>query len=414
MIPFNKPFIVGKELEYIAQAVASGKTSGNCTFTKKCQRFFEEQYGYSKCLLTTSGTDALEMAAILANIQSGDEVIMPSFTFVSTALAFVRQGATIVFADSGSDNPNLDVERIEPLITPRTKAIVPVHYAGVACDMGKIMTLAAKHRLLVIADSAHAVDSYYTGTLPGKRFSWHARLKMRGDRYPLGGIGHLGCFSFHETKNIQCGEGGMLTINDPRLIRRAEIIWEKGTNRADYLRGEVSKYQWVDVGSSFLPSGVTAAFLWAQLEELRKIQKKRTLLWDIYHAGLKPLADKGYFSIPQIPPFATNNAHMFYLVCKSQKERRELMAFLFEKGIQTATHYQSLHDSKYYRDRYKGQVLVNCKRYVNCLVRLPMFYELEPSQVQFIVAEIVVFYERIGKSSLRGSQTGRSRKAVDK
>ncbi len=392
MIPFNKPFIVGKELDCIAQAVASGKISGNGPFTKKCQSFFETHYGFTRCLLTTSGTDALEMAAILADIQPGDEVIMPSFTFVSTALAFVRQGAVIVFADSCEDNPNLDADRIEPLITSRTKAIVPVHYAGVACDMGKIMTLAAKYSLLVIADSAHAVDAYYTGTLPDAQFPWQQRLKKEGDRYPLGGIGHLGCFSFHETKNIQCGEGGMLAINDPRFIRRAEIIWEKGTNRAEYFRGEVHKYEWVDVGSSFLPSGITAAFLWAQLEELRKIQDKRVLLWEGYWKGLKPLAEKGLFSLPHIPAYATNNAHMFYLVCRSHEERGQLMDALAAKGIQTATHYQSLHDSTYYRHKHKGPTLVNCKRYVNCLVRLPMFYELELAQVRSIVAAVKRFY----------------------
>lgn len=394
MIPFNKPFIVGKELDYIAQSVASGEISGNGPFTKKCQRFFEETYGYTKCLLTTSGTDALEMAAILADIQPGDEVIMPSYTFVSTALAFVRQGAVIVFADSCRDNPNIDAERIEALITPRTKAIVPIHYAGVACAMGKILSLAAKHRLLVIADSAHGIDAFYKGKLPSANYPWHKQLKAINGRYPLGGIGHLGCFSFHETKNIQCGEGGMLTINDPGLIRRAEIIWEKGTNRADYFRGEVKKYEWVDVGSSFLPSGITAAFLWAQLEELRKIQDKRVLLWESYCAGLKPLAEKGSFALPQIPPYATNNAHMFYLVCRSQAERDSLQAYLAENGIQTATHYQSLHDSTYYRDKYQGPELANCKRFVNCLLRLPLFYELELEQVRMIVSAVKCFYGR--------------------
>jgi dTDP-4-amino-4,6-dideoxygalactose transaminase len=393
MIPFNKPFIVGKELDYIAQAVASGKISGNGPFTKRCQQFFEEQFGYTKCLLTTSGTDALEMAAILADIQPGDEVIMPSFTFVSTALAFVRQGATIIFADSCKDNPNLDAEQIESLITPRTRALVPVHYAGVACDMGKIMAVATKHNLLVIADAAHAIDAYYTGELPATQHPWQKRLRKQDGRLPLGGIGHLGCFSFHETKNIQCGEGGMLTINDPRFSRRAEVIWEKGTNRAEFFRGEVSKYEWVDVGSSFLPSGITAAFLWAQLEELRKIQEQRTLLWEVYFEGLAPLASKGYVALPQIPPYATNNAHMFYLLCKSREERGRLIENLLQKGIQTATHYQSLHDSSYYKAKYQGPPLVNCKRYVNCLLRLPLFYGLELSQVRMIVSAIKRFYE---------------------
>jgi dTDP-4-amino-4,6-dideoxygalactose transaminase len=393
MIPFNKPFLAGKELDTISQAVASGKTSGNCPFTKRCQAFFEEQYGYTKCLLTTSGTDALEMAAILADIQPGDEVIVPSYTFVSTAVAFVRQGATIIFADSCKDNPNLDADQVEALITPRTRALVPVHYAGVACDMGRIMLLAEKYNLLVIADAAHAIDAYYTGPLPTAHFSWQQRLKRQAARYPLGGIGHLGCFSFHETKNIQCGEGGMLAINDPQFLRRAEIIWEKGTNRAEYFQGKVSKYEWVDVGSSFLPSGITAAFLWAQVEALREIQNKRIMLWESYHAGLKPLADKGCFSLPQIPSYATNNAHMFYLVCSSQEERGHLISHLLENGIHAATHYQSLHDSAYYRSRYQGPPLVNCKRFVHCLLRLPMFYELELSQIREIVASVKRFYD---------------------
>ena len=231
-VPFNKPYLTGKEAHYMYQAVYGGKISGNGIFTKKCQEYFENQYGFKKSLLTTSCTDALEMCAILANIQSGDEVIVPSYTFVSTALAFVRQGAKIIFADSCSDNPNIDVSRIESLITPKTKAIVPVHYAGVACDMDAIMALSQKYNLLVIEDAAQAIDSYYKGR-------------------PLGSIGHLAAFSFHETKNIISGEGGMLAINDDRFIRRAEIIWEKGTNRAEFFRGEVNKYGWVDTGSSF-------------------------------------------------------------------------------------------------------------------------------------------------------------------
>ena len=393
MIPFNKPVIVGKELDYIAEAVANGKTSGNGPFTKKCQAFFEDQYGFAKCLLTTSGTDALEMAAILADIRPGDEVIVPSFTFVSTALAFVRQGAVIVFADSSSDNPNLDADRLEALITPRTRALVPVHYAGVACDMGKIMSLAAKHGLIVIADSAHAIDAYYTGALPEGDFPWLNRLKRQGERLPLGGIGHLGCFSFHETKNIQCGEGGMLTINDPKLIPRAEIIWEKGTNRAEFLRGEVNKYEWVDLGSSFLPSGITAAFLWAQLEQLRKVQDRRVALWRTYYGELRPLAERGCFALPEVPPYATNNAHMFYLVCRSEEERGRLRDYLLSRDIQSATHYHSLHESAFYKNKYCGQELPNCRRFVACLLRLPMFYDLTEGQVREVVAAIRAFYE---------------------
>ena len=260
-IPFNKPYLTGREAHYMYQAVMKGKLSGNGEFTKRCQSFFEERYGFKKCLLTTSCTDALEMAAILCDIQPGDEVIVPSYTFVSSALAFVREGAKIVFADSMQRNPNIDAEKIEALITPKTKVIVPVHYAGVACDMDKIMQIANKYNLIVVEDAAQAIDSYY---------------KER----PLGSIGHLSAFSFHETKNIIAGEGGMLAINDERFIRRAEIIWEKGTNRAEFFRGEVNKYGWVDTGSSFLPSEVVAAFLWAQLEELDNIQNRRKLLWN--------------------------------------------------------------------------------------------------------------------------------------
>lgn len=392
MIPFNRPFLAGKELEYIAQTVKLGKTSGNGYFTKQCQGFFERQYGFAKCLLTTSCTDALEMAAILAEIGPGDEVIVPSFTFVSTALAFVRQGATVRFVDSCADNPNMDVEQIEPLINARTRAIVPVHYAGVACDMKRVLSIARKHGLLVIGDSAQAIDSFYTGDLQGVEQPWHGELKRRSGAYPLGGIGHFGCMSFHETKNIQCGEGGMLIINDPRFVKRAEIIWEKGTNRADYARGRVDKYEWVDIGSSFLPSGITAAFLWAQLEALRTIQNKRVALWNLYRQGLQPLADQGAIELHPLPAFATNNAHVFYFVCASGAERGRLIAHLAERGIQAVPHYRSLHDSAYYRGRNPNLNLVHCERYVNCLVRLPLFCALKPGQVRYIVRAIKAFY----------------------
>lgn len=305
MIPFNKPYLTGKETEYIEDAVKSGKISGNGIYTQKCQAFFEEKYGFKKTLMTTSCTDALEMCAILANINQGDEVIIPSYTFVSTALAFVRQGAKIVFADSYSDNPNIDADKIEQLITPKTKAIVPVHYAGVACDMHKIMQLAEKYNLLVIEDAAQAIDSYYT--FPD------------GTKKALGSIGHMAAFSFHETKNIISGEGGLLAINDDRFIERAEIIWEKGTNRSQFFRGEINKYGWVDTGSSFLPSEIISAFLWAQLENLDDIQERRKNIWNTYYEGLSSLKDK--LTLPTIPSYATNNAHMFYLVCNSLEER---------------------------------------------------------------------------------------------
>lgn len=364
-IPFNKPHLTGKEAHYMYQAVYNGKLSGNGEFTKRCQRFFEDKYGFKKCLLTTSCTDALEMAAILCDIQPGDEVIVPSYTFVSSALAFVRAGAKIVFADSMKRNPNIDAEQIEALITPRTKVIVPVHYAGVACDMDRIMAVAEKHHLLVVEDAAQAIDSYYKGK-------------------PLGTIGHLSAFSFHETKNVISGEGGMLGINDARFIRRAEIIWEKGTNRAEFFRGEVNKYGWCDIGSSFLPSEVVAAFLWAQLEALDDIQAKRKSLWNKYYEMLKPLADQGRFRLPDIPEYATNNAHMFYLVCNNLEERTALIKKLKEKDILAVFHYLSLHSSEYYKDKHDGRPLPECDRYADCLVRLPMYYELSEIGVEMI------------------------------
>ena len=366
-IPFNKPHLTGKETHYIYQAVADGKLSGNGVFTKKCQQFFEERYGFKKCLLTTSCTDALEMAAILCDIQPGDEVIVPSYTFVSSALAFVRAGAKIVFADSMADNPNIDAEKIEALITPRTKAIVPVHYAGVACDMDRIMEIADKYKLIVVEDAAQAIDSYYKGR-------------------PLGSIGHLSAFSFHETKNIIAGEGGMLCINDERFIRRAEIIWEKGTNRAEFFRGEVNKYGWVDTGSSFLPSEVIAAFLWAQLEHLDDIQARRKHLWELYYSNLSPLAlsPNSLIALLGLPEYATNNAHMFYLVCNSLEERSQLIKRLKDNGILAVFHYLSLHSSPYYTDKHDGRELLECDRYADCLVRLPMYYDLKDEEVREI------------------------------
>ncbi|MEI6752089.1 MAG: dTDP-4-amino-4,6-dideoxygalactose transaminase [Paludibacter sp.] len=380
MIQFNKPYLSGNETLYIEQAVRSGKISGNGFFTQKCQHFFEEKYGFKKCLLTTSCTDALEMAAILCDIKAGDEVIIPSYTFVSTALAFVRQGATIIFADSYAYHPNIDADKIELLITSRTKVIVPVHYAGVSCDMDKIMQLADKFGLLVVEDAAQAVDSYFNSK------------QQTASTKALGSIGHFGCFSFHETKNIISGEGGMLAINDERFIQRAEIIWEKGTNRAEFLRGEVNKYGWVDIGSSFLPSEVIAAFLWAQIENLDKIQNRRKEIWNLYFESLKPLADKGHFSLALLPDYATNNAHVFYLVCNSLDDRSKLIAYLKQNEILSVFHYLSLHSSSYYSDKYYGSELPECDRFADCLVRLPIFYELTYSELKYIVDIINKFY----------------------
>lgn len=377
MIPFNKPFLTGKEAHYMYQAVYAGQLSGNGTFTRMCQNFFETAYGFKKCLMTTSCTDALEMAAILCDVKPGDEVIVPSYTFVSSALAFVRQGAKIVFADSCSDNPNVDPDKLEGLITENTKVIVPVHYAGVACDMDKIMEIANRHNLLVVEDAAQAVDSYFDGK-------------------PLGGIGHLGCFSFHETKNVTAGgEGGLLVINDERFIRRAEIIWEKGTNRAEFFRGMVNKYGWVDTGSSFLPSEINAAFLLAQLEHLDEIQNRRKTIWNLYYDGLKDLEEKGLVQLPNIPEYATNNAHMFYFICRNLEERTKLLSYLKENGILAVFHYLSLHLSGYYQ-KHSNSIpsLPNSERFEDCLIRLPMYYELTDSQVHQIFEEIISFFSK--------------------
>jgi dTDP-4-amino-4,6-dideoxygalactose transaminase len=376
-IPFNKPYLSGRETDYITQAVQSGKISGDGIFTKKCHEFFESRYGFKKTLLTTSCTHALEMAAILIGLQPGDEVIVPSYTFVSTANAFVLRGATIVFADSNGKNPNMDASLLEGLITEKTKAIVPVHYAGIACDMDPIMELAAKHNLWVIEDAAQAIDSFYKGR-------------------PLGSIGHLAAFSFHETKNIIAGEGGMLAINDERFIDRAEIIREKGTNRSRFFRGEVDKYGWVDIGSSYLPSEIIAAFLYAQLEHLGDIQAKRKMLWERYESNLAAVSAQWGFERPYVDDFATNNGHMYYLVCRSGAERDALIAHLKADQIHAVFHYLSLHDSPYFKKQHDGRALPQSDRYSDCLVRLPLFYELEPEQIDAICNSIAGFYQHTG------------------
>jgi dTDP-4-amino-4,6-dideoxygalactose transaminase len=378
LIPFNKPFLTGKETHYIHEAIKLGKISGNGYFTKKCQHFFEERYGFKKALLTTSCTDALEMAAILANIKEGDEVIIPSYTFVSTALAFVRQGAKIIFTDSNKDHPDMDVSLIEALITRATKVIVPVHYAGIACDMDAIMELAKKYNLLVIEDAAQAIDSYY--------------VNKQGKKTPLGSIGHMAAFSFHETKNIIAGEGGMLAINDKQFIDRAEVIWEKGTNRTKFFRGEVDKYGWIDIGSSFLPSEVTAAFLWAQLENLDLIQNKRIKIWNTYFYGLKDLSDQNIIGLSYMPQYATNNGHIFYIVLKNIQVREALIAFLKSKQILPVFHYLSLHSSPFYKDKHDGRVLAQTDRYSDCLLRLPFYYDLKEDEVNQIVFYIHEFF----------------------
>ena len=374
MIPFNRPFLTGKELEYIEKAVQKGKISGNGFYTKQCHKYFTTQLGFQKTLLTSSCTDALEMTAILAEIEAGDEVIMPSYTFVSTANAFVLRGAKIVFADSYEQHPNINAEAIEQLITPKTKAIVVVHYGGVACDMDKIMNLAQKHNLVVIEDAAQAIDSFYKDK-------------------PLGSIGDFGTFSFHETKNIISGEGGLLAINSKNYNQRAEIIWEKGTNRTAFFRGEVDKYGWVDIGSSFLPSEVTAAFLFAQLEHLNSIQERRKEIWSQYYSSLQSLTESNGVGLPTLPDYATNNAHLFYLVCNSEHERSELIQYLKANGVHAVFHYLSLHKSPYFTDKHDGRDLPFADHFSNCLVRLPLFYELTNEEVDHVCQQLQDFYK---------------------
>ncbi len=373
-IPFNKPYLSGKETDYIKEAVHLGKISGDGIFTKKCHAFFEQKYGFNKCLLTTSCTDALEMSAILLNIKEGDEIIAPSYTFVSTVNAFVLRGAKIIFADSQKNNPNIDTDSLESLITLKTKAIVVVHYAGIACDMDKVMALATKHNLFVVEDAAQAIDSHYQNKA-------------------LGSIGHLAAFSFHETKNIISGEGGMLVINDERFATRAEIIREKGTNRSAFFRGEVNKYQWIDIGSSFLPSDMIAAFLFAQLENLENIQTQRKKIWDKYYQSLQPLQAVGLLQLPTIPEFATHNAHLFYLVCKDKATRSALIQYLNQQGILAIFHYVCLHTSPYYLTQHAPTHLPQATHFSDCLLRLPLFYTLTDLEQEYIIAKIFEFFE---------------------
>jgi len=373
IIPFNKPYLSGNELNYIKQSIDSGCISGNGDFTRKCHSFFKEKYGFNKCLLTTSCTDALEMASILLDVTDGDEIIMPSFTFVSTANPFVLRGAKIIFADSSDLHPNIDVEKIEGLITSKTKAIVPVHYAGIACMMDKIMAIADRYNLVVVEDAAQSIASYY-------------------NHRPLGTIGHLAAFSFHETKNIACGEGGMLVINDERFAKRAEIIWEKGTNRAEFYRGEVDKYGWKDIGSSFLPSDIVAAYLFAQLENIETIQAKRKSIWQQYQDGLKKLEDDGFLKLPCIPEYATNNAHIYYMICQNQTIRNELLSFLKKNHINAVFHYLPLHRSDFYSGIHGTRQLPWCDYYSECLIRLPVYYALSEKNIERIIGCIDEYF----------------------
>ncbi len=374
MINFNVPPFTGKEIEYIKQAVENQKICGDGPFTKKCSEWIEEQTGTSKCLLTTSCTHATELAALLAEIQEGDEVIMPAYTFVSTADAFVLRGAKAVFVDIRPDTMNIDENKIAAAITKRTRAIVPVHYAGVACEMETIMAIAEKYNLMVIEDAAQCILASYQGKA-------------------LGTFGDFGCYSFHETKNVSMGEGGALLIRDKKYIQEAEIIREKGTNRSQYYRGQVDKYRWMNYGSSYLPSDMNAAYLWAQLELAKEITKARLERWEQYHTQLQPLQERGILELPVIPEGCIHNGHMYYAKAKDMEERTRLLAFLKENGILSVFHYVPLHTApaglKF--GEFRGEDIYTTKESER-LFRLPLFFTLKKSEVDYIVSKIKEFY----------------------
>lgn len=374
MINFNVPPHTGKELDYIRQCIDAQKICGDGNFTKKCSQWIEERTGTAKCLLTTSCTHATEMAAMLAGIKEGDEVIMPSYTFVSTANAFVLRGAKAVFVDIRPDTLNINEKLIEDAITERTKAIAPVHYAGVACEMDTIMELAGKHHLYVIEDAAQGVMSTYKGK-------------------PLGSIGDFGCYSFHETKNYSMGEGGALLIRDEKYIEDAEIIREKGTNRSKYYRGQIDKYTWVNFGSSYLPSDMNAAYLYAQLEIAEEINDARLKIWNTYYEGLSGLAEEGKIELPVIPKDCVHNAHMFYFKTKDLEERTALIDFMKEKGILVVFHYVPLHSAEAGKKfgRFHGEDTYTTKESER-LVRLPLYYGLTDEENGYIIDMVKAFY----------------------
>jgi dTDP-4-amino-4,6-dideoxygalactose transaminase len=348
--------------------------TGDIDIIRMCESFLENKYGFPEVLLTNSCTMALEMSSLLADIQPGDEVIMPSYTFVSTANAFALRGAKIIFADSKSNHPNLNESEIEKLITKKTKAIVVVHYAGAAVDMDKIMNIASKNNLLVIEDAAQCIDSFYKGKA-------------------LGTIGDIGCFSFHETKNIHCGEGGFISINNAVLLNRAEIIRNKGTNRAAFSRGEISKYEWMDIGFSSIPSAIAAGFLYSQLEKIDEVQQKRTELWNQYYDLLKKLEGRGVL-LPSVPEYSKHNSHIFYLICNSGEERNNLINYLKDNNIQAVFHYQSLHNSPFNKRYNKTGSLVNAEKLSDSLVRLPLYYDLTLKEVAYICEKVLSFYSK--------------------
>ena len=374
MVPFNVPPCTGNEMKYIGEAVASHKICGDGQFTKKCSAWMEERFNAHKVLLTTSGTTALDMASLLCELQPGDEVILPSFTFSSTANAFVNYGAKLVFVDIRPDTMNIDETKIEAAITDRTKAIVVMHYAGVACEMDTIMAIARKHRLLVIEDAAQAVMSSYKGKA-------------------LGTIGDFGCYSFHETKNYSMGEGGAILINAPEYVERAEILREKGTDRARFFRGQVDKYTWVDLGDSFLPSELNAAYLWAQLEMADEINEDRLSSWKSYYDAFADLEKRGLVTLPAVPEGCVHNAHMFYLKCRDLEERTALIAFLKERDILAVFHYVPLHSAPagLRFGRFSGED-VYTTRESDRLVRLPLYYGLTADDQAKVIRAVRDFY----------------------
>ncbi|MBL7890332.1 MAG: dTDP-4-amino-4,6-dideoxygalactose transaminase [Bacteroidia bacterium] len=374
MIPFNQPYYSGNEKANIATVMGTKVLTGDTEVSLLCEQLLEKKYKFKKVFLTNSCTNALEIAAMLMDIQPGDEVILPSYTFVSTSNAFALRGAKLVFADSKSDHPNIDEVQIEKLINSKTKAIVVVHYAGVACNMDAIIALAKKNGIRLIEDAAQCIDSFY-------------------NKRALGTLGDIACFSFHETKNIHCGEGGFIAINDASLIERADVLRNKGTNRSAFFSGQVKKYEWVDIGLSAIPSAISTAFLYAQLLDIDKVQLKRKKIWERYFRNLTGLNKSGKVKLPLIPDYASNNAHIFYLICKDKQERDELILYLKKNEIQAVFHYQSLHRSPYYLDKHDGRVLSNADYYSDCLLRLPLFYDLSLKEVDYISEKIIEFYK---------------------
>lgn len=372
-VPFNRPLVIGTEQENVLDAISSGHTSANGKYTQLCSTMLEGM-GYQKALLTTSCTSALEMAALLLDIGPGDEIIIPSYAFVTTANAFATKGATIVFADSLTDHPNVDSAEVERLVTPKTKAIVALHYGGVSCDMGVIIQTAEKHGIAVIEDNAQGIGSKYLSK-------------------PLGSIGDFGAVSFHDSKNVHCGEGGAIFVNRKNRNERADVVWDKGTNRKAFQNGKVNQYGWVDLGSSYYPSELNAAFLAAQLKELEKVNSERKNLWDKYHSKLESLEKQGVLKRPNVPGYATHNAHIYYLETKNKAERDNLIEWLKKQGIGSAFHFQSLHKSPYFKNQYNGPQLPNSDRFSDTLVRLPLYFDLGEKQ-ELVIEKVLAYYQQ--------------------